>query len=321
MRAFNAGNNNSSEAGTYSAATATLIEDSAQVICAGAVNSLGSSLVIFGVANFDPAVSTTTPLITNQCTIDNSYLAGTDNLVVTGTLTLVGGILQTTGTIDAEGGVTIEAFQPSSTGAVLEYGTLNNYGTATWTGGAIIANNGVVFNNEPGATFNALSDDSFIWTGNNSTSAGAVPIFNNLAGAPSQSPARTGSAGTQVGVVFNNAGAVDVSSGTLALGAADVTLPATSSGSFQGALGPRWTSLQPRISRPHRASTPTRWSLIPETTTPAKLVHTARCDRDSHRRLCPGDLHRGGEQPRELTGHLRCGQLQPGCLNHHALDH
>ena len=51
---FDSGNNNSSEAGTYSAATATLIEDSAQVIFTGAVNSLGSSLVIFGVSDYDP---------------------------------------------------------------------------------------------------------------------------------------------------------------------------------------------------------------------------------------------------------------------------
>ena len=256
---FDSGNNNSSEAGTYSAATATLIEDSAQVIFTGAVNSLGSSLVIFGVANFSPAVSTTTPLITNQCTIDNSYLAGTDNLVVTGTLTLVGGILQTTGTIDAEGGVTIEAFQPSSTGAVLEYGTLNNYGTATWTGGAIIANNGAVFNNEPGATFNALSDDSFIWTGNNSTGAERCPALATISPAPPFTKSGgTGSAGTQVGVVFNDAGAVDVSSGTLAFGAADVTLPATSSGSFARCA---WDHAGLRYNpefRPHRASTPTR---------------------------------------------------------------
>jgi hypothetical protein len=215
---FSSGDNTSNEAGAYSASTATLIEGSANVNFTGTVNSLGSSLDIYGVANFSPTVPTSTPLTTDECTIENSYLAGTDNLVVTGMLTLVGGILDTTGTTDAEGGITIEAFAPSSIGAILEYGTLDNYGTATWTGGTIIANNGAVFNNEPGASFNAQFDDSFLWSGFVSAGAGAVPTFNNLAGATFVKSGGTGSSGTQMGVVFNNAGAVNLQSGTLQLG-------------------------------------------------------------------------------------------------------
>ena len=45
-----------------------------------------------------------------------------------------------------------------------------------------------------------------------------MPIFNNLAGATFTKSGGTGSAGTQVGVVFNNAGAVELASGTLQLG-------------------------------------------------------------------------------------------------------
>ena len=211
---FSSGYDNSNDAGTYSASTATLIEGSAAVTFTGAVSSVGASLDISGVADFGPAVPAT--LSTGECTIVNSYLAGTDSLIVTGMLTLDGGILQTSGTTDAEGGITIEDY--SSTGAVLEYGTLNNYGTASWTGGAIVANNGAVLNNEPGATFDAQSDDSLVWGGFVSTGAGAVPTFNNLAGAAVVKSGGTGSTGTQMGVVFNNAGVVDVQSGTLQLG-------------------------------------------------------------------------------------------------------
>jgi hypothetical protein len=86
--------------------------------------------------------------------------------------------------------------------------TLNNAGTATWTG----ADLGVVFagviNNLPGATFNDLADAS---VGGGFGSSGS---FNN-AGlfVRSVSGGRTG-----VGIAFNNSGVVDVQTGTLTLG-------------------------------------------------------------------------------------------------------
>ncbi len=181
-----------------------MIEGGAQVNFTGTVNSVGDSLDILGVANFIPAVPTT--LTTSECTVDDAYLVGIDNLVVTGMLTLVNGILETSGTTDAEGGITI-------TGAILEYGTLNNYGTAAWTGGTVTADNGAVFNNESGATFDAQSDASFGWDG-----SGAVPTFNNLAGASFVKSGGSGPSGTQMSLVFNNAGAVVVQSGSLQLG-------------------------------------------------------------------------------------------------------
>ncbi len=257
---FYSGGDTSNEAGTYSASTATLIEGGAQVNFTGTVNSVGDSLDILGVANFIPAVPTT--LTTSECTVDDAYLVGIDNLVVTGMLTLVNGILETSGTTDAEGGITI-------TGAILEYGTLNNYGTAAWIGGTITADNGAVFNNESGATFDAQSDASFGWDG-----SGAVPTFNNLAGASFVKSGGSGPSGTQMSLVFNNAGAVDVSAGTLALGDSDVVATAISSGSFEERRGPRWSFSRPRISRRRRASTLTRWSFIPEATPPTKPVHT-----------------------------------------------
>jgi hypothetical protein len=200
------------EAGTYSASSATVIRGG-QVNFTGTVTSVGNALDIFDVANFIPAVFAT--LTTNECTINNAYLEGVDNLVVSGMLTLSGAFgLVTSGRVDARGGLAITGGGLNGFGANLDTVTLNNYGAATWSGtNGVFAGHGATFNNEPGATFAAQTDSSFDWNG-----VGAVPTFNNIAGATFTKSGGTGASGTQLGLVFNNAGTVSVQSGTLQLG-------------------------------------------------------------------------------------------------------
>src|SRR5262249_43212430 len=52
--------------------------------------------------------------------------------------------------------------------------TLTNTGTTTWTGGSILAYDGAVFNNQPGAVFDARADVSWFWY-----IYGSAPVINN----------------------------------------------------------------------------------------------------------------------------------------------
>ena len=217
-------------AGSYGASGQTQVNLGATVNFTGTVANVGSSLDIVpsngnALANFSPAVPTT--LATGECTVTGT-LTGTDSFVITGALTWSGS-LSTTGTIDAEGGIT-------ANGGSLQNGTLNNYGAASWSEGNIAADNGAVFNNEPGASFDAQSDWRFGWD-----FIGGVPTFNNLAGATFGVANDGGGDGTQMGLIFNNDGAVEVNSGSLLLGfcsdACGGRQVATSSGEFDGASG------------------------------------------------------------------------------------
>ena len=188
-----------------------------------------NAIDIFGTANFSvPAPHTVT---IDQCTIDGGTLTGTAHLAITGPLAWNQGAIVDSGTIDAMGGMAITGANNQTPNFVAA--TLNNYGTATWSGGNINADD-AVFNNEPGATFGAQSDANFRWDGN-----GTVPIFNNLAKATFVKSGGTGAGGTHMGLVFNNDGTVDIRSGTLNLGVPAPTPDgsATSSGAFLGAQG------------------------------------------------------------------------------------
>jgi len=207
---------NFNDAGSYQVSGSTVIRGGTETFT-GIVTSVGSSLDIVpsngnASANFSPATPIT--LTTNECTITGG-LTGTDSFTIDGPLTLglldvAGASVSTSGTINAMGGMSI-------TGGSLSGVTLNNYGAATWSGGPDIGlGNGAVFNNEPGASFDAQANDRFDWNGN-----GAVPAFNNLPGASFVSAGGL----TQMGLAFTNDGTVDDQSGNLRLG-----------GSFAGGL-------------------------------------------------------------------------------------
>ncbi len=137
----------------------------------------------------------------------SAFLTGDGDVTVDGLFTWTGGRLQGTGTLIADGGMLIEG---SST-KYLER-TVDNTGTATWTGGTISATAEGVFNNLVGATFDAQSNNSISGTFNN---AGTL----------------LKSAGTSFSSfsTMNNTGSVQVQIGTLAVSSGG----GNSSGSFQ----------------------------------------------------------------------------------------
>ena len=92
--------------------------------------------------------------------------------------------------------------------------TLNNHGTAAWTGlnfGGIHASNDATINNLAGATFNAQADAELVW---DTSRPGPAPAFNNAG-----TFTRSGDVSyTDIQIAFNNTGTVKTQAGTLDLG-------------------------------------------------------------------------------------------------------
>ena len=163
----------------------------------------------------------------SNVTVSNLSLLGgelsrTTNVAVSGLFSWTNGTLSGTGVVDANGGIEIS----NSAGKALG-GTLNNAGSAIWTGtGEIRFEPGAAFNNLAGASFDVETDADVHW-------GGGAAAFNN-AGTFIKS-AGTGEtvfpAGDKfVGIAFNNTGTVQVLSGSLNLAGGGM-----SSGSFTSA--------------------------------------------------------------------------------------
>jgi len=172
-----------------------------------------------GTANFSNTagvVNTTTLTLNNSGT-----LTGLSNLNVSGLLTWTGGEMSGTGRTIANGGMSISGTAPK----YLRVRNLDNAGVAIVTAtNNFFGDEGGTINNLAGATFDIRSDISFPWQGIRRP----LPIFNN-------SGTFIKSGGNQknnFGFIFNNAGIVDLRTGTLALGGGG-----TSSGSFTGLPG------------------------------------------------------------------------------------
>ncbi len=184
--------------------------------------SLGAALNVAPASTAEISSIATPSVTTGECTVDGT-LTGTDDFAITGPLTLSGGTLSTTGTTDAEDGMTI-------TGGDLEYGTLNNYGAATWSG-TIGMGDGATINNLSGASFDAQGDESLGYVG------GAAGTFDNDPGATFDA-ANDGNGGTQMALSFNNAGTVDLGSpATAGLLTINGNYTQTASGSLDFDLG------------------------------------------------------------------------------------
>ena len=135
---------NCTVAGTYDVTGSTFVSGVTEFT--GTVASVGDlSLDIYGVtADFLTGQTITTGALTVYGT-----LTGNDSFVVDGLLTDGGAIVNAgTGamTVDAYGGIDV-------TWSSLDGVTLNNHGTATWTGSWLGIVDGAVFNNLAGATF------------------------------------------------------------------------------------------------------------------------------------------------------------------------
>jgi hypothetical protein len=163
------------------------------------VTSVGPITVGNGTLNFVTGKTITVTALTQSA----GTLEGSDTLTVSGLLTWSGGTESGTGTINANGGMTLSG-EPFLSGV-----TLNNTGTATWNGIAFLMENGAVFNNKAGATWNHENDSPIQFEG------GTTPVFNNAGTFEKTGGTGSGGGGINSAITFNNTGAVTDSSGTL----------------------------------------------------------------------------------------------------------
>ena len=214
---------NCTEAGSYSATAGTYADD---VTFTGAVLALGN-LEVNGTVNFAPAVGGPVTLTTGTLNVDGgATLTGTDSFVVNGLFTLVDfATINTPGTIDAYGGVTVIS-------ATLSGVTLNNHAgsTATWrvndgNGVGISLNSGATINNLANATFDVVDFYGGAGLGGDGTG-----VFNNFG-------MLTSTAQAGIDVPFNNSGSVVITQGSLGLGVNTASPSSASSGSFTAAAG------------------------------------------------------------------------------------
>jgi VCBS repeat-containing protein len=173
----------------------------ATVTVAGTYNPSGPTTISGGTVNFNSAV---TP---NALTLSGGELTGSGNVTIGGLFTWAlgsGGSAPMTGTGEttANGGINI-----TSGWYIRLYRTLNNAGTATFSGGYhFYIETGGTFNNLAGATFNYGSDTGQTYGPGNFNNAGTFNTTN------------TGTA--HINCPFNNTGDVVVVSGVLSFGGA-----------------------------------------------------------------------------------------------------
>jgi hypothetical protein len=194
----------------------------------GNVVNVGDSLIATaGTANFKNSQGTiaTKTITINRSTIDFSHTAGVVNTIqltlnnfgtlsgsstvaVSGQLNWTSGIMSGSGSTNIAVGAVMNLSGNSE--KVIDGRVLNNSGAAIWTGaGGIRCNNGPVFNNLNGATFNAENDAIIFWGG-----LGAFGAFNNAG--TFRKRVATG-ATTFNRIACTNSGTVDMQNGTLSL--------------------------------------------------------------------------------------------------------
>jgi hypothetical protein len=165
------------------------------------LTSVGPVNIGNGTINFSTGKTITATTLTQSA----GTLEGTDTLTVTGATTWSGGTQSGAGITNAEGGMTITG-EPFLSGR-----TLNNIKTATWDGIAFLMEDGAVFNNKPGATWNHENDSNIQFEG------GTTPVFNN-AGTFEKTGGTSTAGGGFSSITVNNTGSVIAKSGILLLG-------------------------------------------------------------------------------------------------------
>ena len=173
---------------------ATSANDSARRLQSAAALSISSGTLSLATAS----------TIDSMLTLSGGTLAGAGDLSVTGLLTWMGGTQTGPGHTEALGGLVLNG---GATDLTLDNRTLDNAAVATWMGSRNIAlNNGAVFNNLAGATFDGQNNNTV-------TTSGLTGSFTN--GGTLQKSAGTGT--TTFNVPVRNDGTVDVQVGTLRL--------------------------------------------------------------------------------------------------------
>ncbi len=162
---------------------------------------MGGMLTISGgTANFNSAAAFA------SSTISSGTLGGSGDVTVSGATTWSGGTMSGSGrTIIAANTGTLSI---NTTTHTLSR-TLQNNGTANWTAGTLILNNGTIDNN---GSFTANSDLTLSATGN-----GGGNAFNNPGTFTKQGNGTASFFTNGAAIAFNNSGAVDVQAGILGL--------------------------------------------------------------------------------------------------------
>ena len=172
-----------------------------------------TSLMISSTAQIDGPVS-----------VVSGSFGGGGTLTINDRLTWTGGTLVGGGTLTVVPGATLafdSAGSPNSSGSW----TIENQGTIDWIRGGLNNSDPMTINNRPGALFN-VRDGGSLGSGNSGR------IINNE-GTLRKSE---GTGRSQIAMIFNNTGSVEVQAGTLAIVKGGV-----SSGDFSFAAGTRWS--------------------------------------------------------------------------------
>jgi len=159
--------------------------------------SIGSSRTL--TLNGDSTVGASGVMALSGGTLD-----GAGSLTVDGAFDWSGGTVQSTGVFTVNSTLDFSG----TSGKFMDGCTITNKGTANVTGtGIVYFQNGASFDNQAGATFDFQTDADLNYSG------GAATTFNNAG-----TLTKSGGAGTStIGLVFNNTGQVNVSSGILEL--------------------------------------------------------------------------------------------------------
>jgi fibronectin-binding autotransporter adhesin len=189
--------------GTYDVTGGTQATDGTANFNSGATpTSVGPLNVSDGTLNFSTGKTVTTASLTQS----GGTLEGSDTLTVSGLVTWSGGTMSGTGITNADGGMTL------SEEPFLSQRTLNNTKVASWDGIAFLMENGAVFNNKAGATWNQENDSSIDFEG------GTTPVFNNLGTFEKTGGTSSSGGGFSAEVTVNNSGTMIAKSGILLLG-------------------------------------------------------------------------------------------------------
>jgi len=222
--------------GTHSLDGVSFSGDGTVEITSGTVNTTGSGATVSGSTALDMSSGTLGgdgPLTVNGTfNWSGGTISGSGSFTINGSMNISGSttLAMSGGTLGGDGPITVNGTLNWSGGTISGGGsftvnsplnisgssnkylsgrTLTNSGTTTWTGtGWLYLNNGAVFDNQAGATFDIQTDSQV------DCSAGTCGHFDN-AGAFTKS---AGSGTATFNVDLNNSGTVNVQSGTLACG-------------------------------------------------------------------------------------------------------
>ncbi len=199
--------------------TGTVAFSSGTTTLGGAYDVTGTTAISSGVVNFN----TPSPAQTTGLTLSGGSLTGLGEVQLRSNGSWTAGTLTGTGVLRVLAGATWTITGTAT--KVLTTRTLVNMGQVVWTGGQINSGLGAVLQNQAGATFDVQVNLGWFYN-----QGGSLPRLSNLAGAVVKRTVGTGTA--TLDVIVDNAGSLDVQSGTLLL-----SNGGTSGGTFTAGTG------------------------------------------------------------------------------------